>query len=59
MSKIKNWMMDIEEFCNGYAGGAEFRDFIADEIVEDAEMYFKSIEAAKYARQYLTEQLGE
>ena len=30
-----------------------------DEVVEDVEMYFKSNDASKYARQYLTEQLGE
>ena len=29
------------------------------EIVEDVGMYFKSNEASKYAKRYLTEQLGE
>jgi len=59
MSKMNNWMMAIEDFCNGYDYGEGVSDFIADEIVEDAEMYFKSTEAAKYARQYITTQMGE
>ena len=58
MSKMKNYMMDIEEFCNGYSYGG-MKDFTIDEVVEDVGMYFKSIEATKYAERYLTEQLGE
>ena len=27
MSKMKNYMMDIEEFCNGYAFGGDECDF--------------------------------
>ena len=51
-------MMDIEEFCNGYFYGGE-ADFTVDEVVEDAGMYFKTDTAKIYARQCLTEQLGE
>ena len=59
MSKMKNWMMDIQEFCDGYDYGEGVSDFIVDEIVEDAGMYFQSNVAKNYARQYITEQLGE
>jgi hypothetical protein len=55
---MKNWMMDIEDFCNGYFYGGP-SEFTVDEVVEDVGMYFKSTEATKYAKQYLTEQLGE
>jgi hypothetical protein len=60
MSTIKNWMMDVEYFCNGYFYDAPVpNDFSVDEVVEDVEMYFKSNEATKYARKYLIEQLGK
>jgi len=65
MSKTKNYMMDVEEFCDGYFYGdmsdetSVPNDFTIDEVVEDVGMYFKSNEATKYAKQYLTEQLGE
>ena len=60
MSKMKNWMMDIEDFCNGYLCDAPLpADFGIDEVVEDVGMYFKSNEASKYAKRYLTEQLGD
>tara|TARA_R100000008_G_C3544293_1_gene146639 strand:- start:643 stop:822 length:180 start_codon:yes stop_codon:yes gene_type:complete len=58
MSKMKNFMMDIEEFCDGYSYGG-MNDFTVDEVIEDVGMYFKSTEATKYAKRYLTEQLGE
>ena len=58
MSAMKNYMMDIQEFCDGYSYG-DMNDFTIDEVVEDVHMYFKTSEAAKYARLYLTEQLGE
>ena len=61
MSAMKNYMMDIQEFCDGYSYGGKtlLNDFTIDEIVEDVHMYFKTSDAAKYARLYLTEQLGE
>ena len=68
MSKMNNWMMDIEDFCNGYfydnhSDGNSFTmkedDFTIEEVVEDVGMYFKSNEASKYAKQYLITQMGE
>jgi hypothetical protein len=60
MSNMKNWMMDIEEFCDGYFFDAPVpNDFSVDEVVEDVGMYFKSNEATKYAKQYLTKIMGE
>ena len=61
MSKMKNYMMDIEEFCDGYyfpdLGPV---DFTIDEIVEDAGKYFKYDTMAKeYAKTYLTRRFGE
>ena len=58
MSKISNWIMDIEDFCNGYSYGG-MDDFTVDEVVEDVGMYFKSGEAVKYAKQYMETQLQE
>jgi hypothetical protein len=58
MTKIKNYIMDIEDFCDGYSYGG-MNDFTIDEVVEDVSMYLKSNDATKYARQYLTEQMGE
>ena len=60
MSNMKNWMMDIEDFCDGYFFDAPVpNDFTVDEIVEDVGMYFKSGEAVKYARRYMKTQMGE
>jgi hypothetical protein len=58
MGKVKNWMMDIEEFCNGYFYGGEV-DFTIDEVVEDVGMMFRSLEAKSYAKRYLTKTLDE
>ena len=57
MSKMKNYMMDVEDFCNGYF--FEPNAFSFDEVIEDVGMYFKSDVATKYAREYLTTQLDE
>jgi hypothetical protein len=60
MSKMKNYMMDVEDFCNGYFFDAPVpNDFSIDEVIEDVGMYFKSDVATRYARQYLTTQLDE
>ena len=60
MSKLSNYMMDIEEFCGGYYyPDLGLTDFTIDEVIEDVGMYFKSNEATKYAKQYLTTQMGE
>lgn len=58
MSQMKNFMMDIEEFVDGYffdapASVNQEVDFTVDEICEDAEKFFRSIEAGRYARQYM------
>ena len=59
MAKMKNYMMDIEDFCNGYFYGGE-SEFTIDEVVEDVGMYFKYDNAAKvYAKENLTKMLGE
>ena len=60
MGKMNNWMMDIEDFCNGYFFDAPVpNDFTIDEVVEDVGVYFMSNEAGKYAEKYLTTQMGE
>ena len=54
MSQMKNFMMDIEEFVDGYFFDAPKPfDFTVDEICEDAEKFFRSVEAGRYARQYI------
>ena len=58
MSKMKNYMMEIEDFCNGYFYGGDV-DFTIDEVVADVGMYFRSIDAEKYAKKYLKKTLGE
>lgn len=64
MSKMKNFMMDVEEFVDGYffdapKDGWKPFDFTVDEICEDAEKFFCSSEASRYAKRYITEQMGE
>ena len=59
MGKVKNYMMEIEDFCNGYFYGGDV-DFTIDEVGEDVGMYFKYDTMAKeYAKEYLTKTLGE
>ena len=57
MSKIKNYMMDIEEFCDGYGFGGDEFDF--DEVAAAADKYFRSTMAGDYAKDYLKRQCGE
>ena len=64
MSNMKNWMMEIEYFCNECWGASPTdcitgEDTTADDIVKQVGAYFKSNEASKYAKQYLTTQMGE
>ena len=68
MGRVKDWMMDIEDFCNGYFydnhsdGNSiimEDEDFTIEEVIEDVGMYFKSNEAKNYARKYLEKTFGE
>ncbi len=57
MSKMKNYMMDIEEFCDDcFFGGNELT---VDEVVHAADVKFRSTMAGDHARKYLETQLGE
>lgn len=54
MSNTMKWIMDIEQFCDGYFFDAPIpNDFTVDEVLKDVEFYFKSKEASKYAKHYL------
>ena len=57
MSKMKNYMMDIEEFCDGYGFGGDEFDF--DEVAAAADKTFRSTMAGDYAKEYLKRQYGE
>jgi hypothetical protein len=57
MSKMKNYMMDIEEFCDGYGFGGDEYDF--DEVAAAADKNFRSTMAGDYAKEYLKRQYGE
>ena len=67
MSKMKNYMMDIEEFCDGaittgrgrYCRLDDVYDFSIEEISENAKKYFGTSMAKDYATAYLTKTLGE
>ena len=57
MSNMKNYMMDVEEFCDEYFfGGNELN---VDEVAAAADKTFRSTMAGDYARKYLETQLGE
>ena len=57
MSKMKNYMMDIEEFCEGYAFGGDEYDF--DEVAAAVDKTFRSTMAGDYAKDYLKRTYGE
>ena len=60
MSKMKNYMMDIEEFCDGYFyGEGAMNGFSIEEVSEGAEKYFGTSMAKDYAIAYITKTLGE
>ena len=66
MSKMKNYMMDIEEFCDGYfvdyataMYGEGPNDFSIEEVSEDAKKFFGTSMAKDHAIAYLTKTLGE
>ena len=65
MSEMKNYMMDIEEFCDGYFYGEGQNDFSEklnvsiEEVSEDAKKYFGTSMAKDHAIAYLTKTLGE
>jgi hypothetical protein len=54
MSAMKNYMMDIEEFCDGYFYGEGPNDFSIEEVAEDAKKFFGSSMAKDHAIVYLT-----
>ena len=58
MGKVKNWMMDMEEFCDGYFYGGE-SEFTVEEVADDATKWFGSVEAGNYAQKYIIKTLGE
>ena len=58
MSNMKNYMLDVEEFCDGYFYGGD-SEFTVDEVVEDVGMYFKTDLSKKYAEGYLERKHGE
>ena len=58
MSKMKNYMMDIEEFCDGYFFGGD-SEYEIEEVAEDAKKFFGTSMAKDYAIVYLTKTLGE
>ena len=55
MSKMKNYMMDIEEFCDDYFFGGN--ELTVDEVVHAADVKFRSTMAGDHARKYLETQL--
>ena len=57
MSNIKNYMLDVEEFCDGYAFGGD--EHCIDEVAAAADNAFRSTMAGDYARDYLTRKFGE
>jgi len=57
MSKMKNYMMDIEEFCDGYGFGGDEFDF--DEVAAAADKTFRSTMAGDYAKDYLKRTYGD
>ena len=59
MSKMKNYIMDIEEFCDGHFYGEGVDEFTIDEVADAADVEFRSTIAGDYARKYLETQLGE
>ena len=58
MGKMKNFMMEIEEFCDGYFYGEGEIDFTVEEVAEDATAFFHSKVAGAHAKEYVTKTLG-
>jgi hypothetical protein len=57
MSNMKNYIMDVEEFCDGYAFGGD--EHCIDEVAAAADNAFQSTMAGDYARDYLTWKFGK
>ena len=60
MGKMKNYMMDIEEFCDDYFHAGEPYEVMpsAEEVAADAENHFNSKMAGDHAKEYVTKTLG-
>ena len=60
MSKMKNYMMDIEEFCDDYFHAGEPYGVLpsAEEVAADAELHFNSKMAGDHAEEYVTKIIG-
>jgi len=57
MSNMKNYMLDVEEFCDGYAFGGD--EHCIDVVAAAADNSFRSTMAGDYARVYLTWKFGK
>ena len=57
MAKVKNWMMDIEEFCDNFFYGGD-SEYEVEEIADLAESKFGS-GAGNYAKEYIEKTLAE
>ena len=59
MGAVKNWMMDIEEFCDDYFHAGEPYGVLpsAEEVAADAESHFNSKMAGDHAKEYVTKTL--
>ncbi len=59
MGAVKNWMMDIEEFCDDYFHAGEPYGVTpsAEEVAADAESHFNSKMAGDHAKEYVTKTL--
>ena len=61
MCKMKNYMMDIEEFCDDYfhAGAPYGVTPSAEEVAADAKSHFNCKMAGDHAKQYIEKTLAE
>ena len=61
MGAMKNWMMNIEEFCDDYFHAGEPYGVTpsAEEVAADAENHFNSKVAGAHAKEYVIKTLGE
>ena len=57
MAKVKNWMMDIEEFCDNFFYGGD-SEYEVEEIADLVESKFHSKMAGDHAKEYVTKTLG-
>jgi hypothetical protein len=58
MGKVKNWMMDIEEFCDEFFCGGD-SEYTVEEVADFAKSHFHSKLAGDHAKEYIEKTLGE